>query len=254
MIIDCISDLHGHYPKLDGGDLLIVAGNLTARDNLKELDEFNEWIREQYYKKKVLIAGNHDNLIARGVYDPYNPTDCSVFVDPSVDYLFDSGTEFEYEIYCNMCGTPTREYPNRKCSQTVMCSGEKNKLRIWGSPWTKTFPGINPKCCAFTVHTDEELKEKWDLIPHDTDILITHCPPWGVFDEIPGKNIGIFIETGSISLRNKCMSMTNLKLHVFGNIHEHGGKVLDTTRTKWVNASHVDERYRSVNKPIRIIL
>ncbi len=31
MIIDCISDLHGYYPKLEGGDLLIVAGDLTAR-------------------------------------------------------------------------------------------------------------------------------------------------------------------------------------------------------------------------------
>lgn len=30
MIIDFISDTHGHYPELEGGDLLIVAGNPTA--------------------------------------------------------------------------------------------------------------------------------------------------------------------------------------------------------------------------------
>lgn len=36
MIIDCISDLHGYYPELGGGDLLIVAGDLTARDTPEE--------------------------------------------------------------------------------------------------------------------------------------------------------------------------------------------------------------------------
>ena len=40
MIIDCIADLHGHYPKLEGGDLLIVAGDLTAEHKYEELDYF----------------------------------------------------------------------------------------------------------------------------------------------------------------------------------------------------------------------
>jgi len=30
MIIDCISDLHGYYPELEGGDLLIIAGDLIG--------------------------------------------------------------------------------------------------------------------------------------------------------------------------------------------------------------------------------
>jgi len=32
MEITCVSDLHGYYPELPGGDLLIVAGDLIARD------------------------------------------------------------------------------------------------------------------------------------------------------------------------------------------------------------------------------
>jgi Icc-related predicted phosphoesterase len=42
MIIDCISDLHGAQPKLEGGDLLIVAGDLTARDTEQQATKGHE--------------------------------------------------------------------------------------------------------------------------------------------------------------------------------------------------------------------
>jgi len=35
MIIDCISDLHGYTPSLSGGDVIIVAGDLTAKDTFE---------------------------------------------------------------------------------------------------------------------------------------------------------------------------------------------------------------------------
>ncbi|HLT42767.1 MAG TPA: hypothetical protein VKZ95_08695 [Sphingobacteriaceae bacterium] len=57
MKITCIADLHGFKPKLNGGDLLIVAGDLTARDRKKEYDQFFEWLDNQNYRKKIWIAG-----------------------------------------------------------------------------------------------------------------------------------------------------------------------------------------------------
>ncbi len=47
MVIDCIADLHGYYPNLDGGDLLIVAGDLTANDKSHQYIEFYKWIQKQ---------------------------------------------------------------------------------------------------------------------------------------------------------------------------------------------------------------
>lgn len=224
MIVDCISDLHGHYPKLEGGDLLIVAGDLTARDTQAELDIFDEWLANQSYKKKIFIAGNHDNILVGEKSQKYNLR-IGKKVFERCEYLCDSGTEFE-------------------------------GLNIFGSPWTAQFPGINPHCCAFTVrhfdHTDELLAEYWSQIPEDTDILITHCPEYGMLDEVAGGY------TGSISLGERTAHLPNIKLHVVGHIHEGYGRLslegIHGNYYEYVNASHVNEHYQPVNKPVRVIL
>ena len=224
MEITCTSDLHGHYPKLEGGDLLIVAGDCLANDTLQARIDFFVWLQRQKYKERIYIAGNHDNI-----FEKRSPTDA-----PEGIYLCDSGTEFE-------------------------------GIRIWGSPWTLRFEGMNPNCMAFTCETEEELAEKWALIPHDTDILVTHSPPkYGLDKTIWQDNVG------SASLTDWVMDHQP-KLHVFGHIHESYGKITDATvrelsmelfgnasnrlsNTTIVNASHVNERYEPVNKPIRIEL
>jgi Icc-related predicted phosphoesterase len=207
MKITAISDLHGFQPELPGGDLLIIAGDLTARDTRYEYDKFSEWLSAQKYEKKVFIAGNHDKLLQ----NDYNP----MIFSQCCKYLKDSSTEFE-------------------------------GLKIWGSPWTKTFIGMNPKCKAFTVDTDEELAEKWELIPKDIDILITHCPPKGFLDFAHGQHLG------SKSLFDKVakIKFPNLKLHVFGHIHEWGGNITNIHNNKTIfnNASLVNETYDPINR------
>ena len=231
MIIDCIADLHGHYPKLEGGDLLIVAGDLTAKDTHEEHLEIGTWMKKQAYKKKVVIAGNHDNYMYENI--PYKMT--LQIPGMGCEYLCDSGTEFE-------------------------------GLKIWGSPWTKTFPGMNPHCKAFTCDTEEELAEKWALIPEDTDILITHGPPYGIMDAVHREVFcgGRGGWVGSESLLGKVFRIRP-KLHVFGHIHEGYGRYNHTPRegssenlgitpVTFVNCSHVNERYKPVNKPVRVVL
>ena len=77
-----ISDLHRYYPKLEGGDLLIIGGDLTARDTYEEYVKFDEWILNQNFLHKIVIAGNHDNLLETKEYKISNAI-----------YLLDSSIE-----------------------------------------------------------------------------------------------------------------------------------------------------------------
>lgn len=216
MIIDCISDLHGFFPTLKGGDLLIVAGDLTAQDTEAEYFRFFDWVHEQDYTKKIIIGGNHDNELEKQNYKGPTGSAKAYF-----EYLCDSGTEFE-------------------------------GLKVWGSPWTKTFPNMNPHCKAFTFDNEKELEDKFSLIPDDTNILITHSPPYEMLDELPDYD---FMSVGSKSLAKRIIKLKKLQLHVFGHIHEGYGEFNDNpSPVHFVNASHVNEFYRPVNEPIRVVL
>lgn len=213
MIIDCISDLHGHYPDLEGGDLLIVAGDLTARDTQDQHMQFMSWIAQQKYRKKIWISGNHDNYLVGTKFIPIK--------ELGMECLCDSGTEFE-------------------------------GLKIWGSPWTLKFDGMNPKCMAFTCDTEEEIASKFSLIPKDTDILITHSPPFGILDMTKTRH-----QVGSTSLMAEHLTLRiNPRLWVFGHVHESFGTdgPYKWNRTKYINASYVNEYYHPVNAPVRVIL
>lgn len=210
MIVDCVSDLHGYYPNLEGGDLLIVAGDVTNGDP-EDLVSFSEWIVQQKYKKIVVVAGNHDR--------PFIWKDNISFSKPHIEYLCDSSTQF-------------------------------GGYKIWGAPWTQWFLGVNPHCTAFMV-SEEELAKKWQGIPQDVDILVTHQPPYGILDKnIYGKWCGCHHLLEAID-------QTMPKLHVFGHIHEDHGKLFYKhmgPNTWCVNASYVNAHYRPVNDPIRVIL
>jgi Icc-related predicted phosphoesterase len=232
MIIDCISDLHGHYPKLDGGDLLILAGDLTARDSEKDWLDFENWIYQQDYNEKIMIAGNHDNFLSS--MDEHRMW--KFWEKVGVTYLCDSGTELK--LYDELPKEPDDRIYKR------------HDLKIWGSPWSLWFHGINPKCKAFTG-SENDLAKKWKRIPTDTDILISHGPPYGMQDmTVRGERVG------SKSLQMELWNRLHPKLLVFGHIHECYGKALPglIDGCEVINCSYVNKHYQPVNKPIRVIL
>jgi len=123
-----------------------------------------------------------------------------------------------------------------------------NGLKFWGSPWQHHY-----KEWAFHL-AGESIKQKWSLIPDDTDVLVTHTPmferlDWSLYqwDQWEANT-----HVGCHSLRERADQL-NLKLHVAGHIHEARGQLLEKG-TLFVNASICDRTYKPDNleKPIVI--
>lgn len=116
-------------------------------------------------------------------------------------------------------------------------------LRIWGSPWQPWFHDW-----AFNLPRGQALKDKWDLIPGGTDILITHGPPHGIGDRTQSGE-----RAGCEDLAEAVATRIRPKLHVFGHIHEGYGM---STRgpTTYVNASICTLAYQPVQPPIVVEL
>ena len=112
-------------------------------------------------------------------------------------------------------------------------------IKFWGSPFSTVFGRW-----AFMNHLPE-LKEIWNTIPSDTDIVITHSPPFGILDQcINGVSVGC------PALRDKLKSIKP-KYHICGHIHEAHG-IYQDEYTTYINASVLNEYYKMVNDPVVI--
>jgi Icc-related predicted phosphoesterase len=119
-------------------------------------------------------------------------------------------------------------------------SVEIDGIKIYGSPWQPWFNDW-----AFNLQRGKPLQEKWESIPEDTDILITHGPPFGRGDKtFAGEDVGC----EDLLARIKVVQP---KLHLFGHIHEGQG-ITHEGPTMCVNASFVDAQFYFACDPFEV--
>lgn len=202
MKIVCISDTHGKvYPKLPEGDMLIHAGDISIWGDDDTIQMFINWFASQPHKYKVFIAGNHDSGLEKKGIKAYNLPD-------DVHYLENSSIEL-------------------------------GGLKIWGSPYTRTFGSW-----SFMLAEEDLAIHYASNLPHDADIVITHGPAVACLDQAHVEHEHL----GDASLAYYLASRTP-KLHVCGHIH--GGYGLKQRGpVTHVNAAQLDEAYQPTNKPI----
>lgn len=206
--ITCISDTHQNHKvgaDLPGGTFLVHTGDVcTSGYYITEVKVFLDWFSKLPYKYKIFIAGNHDRVFQ----DSPLLIKQLLFDYPEIIYLQDSSVTIE-------------------------------GIKFYGSPWQPEFFDW-----AYNLPRGELLKRKWELIPEDVQVLLTHGPPIGKLDFV----INAGLEKGCYDLKCRIESLKQLKLHVFGHIHQGYG-IKEESGVTYINASCLDEDYMYTNKP-----
>ena len=105
-------------------------------------------------------------------------------------------------------------------------------LKFWGAPF------------FISDELRGNFKEIAELIPPDTDVLVTHRPPFGILDRAGNINFGcpeLLAAVMKISLR----------YHLFGHVHDAYGMKKEVGIT-FVNGALLDGNYSLVNEPVVI--
>ena len=110
-------------------------------------------------------------------------------------------------------------------------------LKIWGSPVTPLFGE------AFGVASERDRAKVYSRIPGDTDVLVTHGPPYGILDQQPGSEY----HEGCRQLLDAVRRVKPM-LHVFGHVHAGYG-TYGNSETLFVNAALPDEGFGLSNRP-----
>jgi Icc-related predicted phosphoesterase len=209
--ICCISDTHNKHNQITipPCDILIHAGDATSVGLESEVRRFAKWFHEQPARYKIFVPGNHE--------------------DGFENALPLSKTWFQEE-----------------CPDGILLIHEPiwiEGINIFGSPYTPFFHNW-----AFNVLESKRLRQLWEQIPKNTNILITHGPPYGIGDyTIHGQK-----RAGCLEMPDIINKLPDLKLHVFGHIHEGYGKYEDEGRHISVNASICTLQYQATNSPIEV--
>jgi len=120
---------------------------------------------------------------------------------------------------------------------------EIEKIKFWGSPVTPRFGRW-----FFMAERGADINEYWKMIPKDTDILITHGPPYNILDAVAFSYGNHHV--GCSELLN-IIKKIKPKFHIFGHIHSSSG-IYKEDNTTFVNASILDEDYQVAYEPITI--
>ena len=219
----CLSDTHNKHLQikdLPKGDVLLHAGDFTYGGEPEHVEAFTDWLGTLDYKYKIVIAGNHE-----------------ITFDLKKEELlkrkfFGDDADFNFEDIKSKLGN---------CIYLEDSAVVIEGIKIYGTPHQPWFHNW-----AFNRHSKSR-KHLFAKIPSDTDILLTHGPPYDILDFVES---GVNANVGCPVLSNEVLNRIKPKYHVFGHIHEANG-VEQYDGITFINAAICNVGYKPEN-PINV--
>jgi predicted phosphohydrolase len=191
--IVCISDTHNHQPALPAGDILLHAGDLTVSGSVEEVQAQTTWLNSLPHTYKVAIAGNHDVCLSSS----------------SIRKLIDWGDVLYLQ------------------NTSTILKVRGRRVKIYGAPQTLKYGNWAFQYLPF------EAEATWrNIIPLDTDILLTHGPALGHVD---GESLAV----GCAELLRE-VRRVRPRAHVCGHVHRARG-------VEWADWGRVASVYDMMN-------
>jgi Icc-related predicted phosphoesterase len=192
------SDSHNNHNDVEipDGDVLIFCGDATEYGSDEEILEFDHFLGKLPHRHKLVTLGNHE----RAAIMRNTPQQIQEKYFKNATYVQDE--------------------------QIII-----NGIKIYLSPWANNMSKladvmIKATRGVFYAKNDLEMRAAWNNIPDDVNILVTHCPPYGILDD----------EMGCKELLARIPSLPHLKVHLFGHVHSGHG-VYQHDGVTFVNAT-----------------
>ena len=234
MKVAVISDLHGFLPiypckyweGIEECELLLICGDilpLNIQSNMQKsrdwlIVDFKPWVASLPVEQVYFIAGNHDFWFERN--------------DKEAHMIFSKQDKVTYL---------KNEYADYISTQ------DAKVYRIFGTPYCHQFGNW-----AF-MRDEEILAKKFNQIPGNVDILLSHDAPYGTSDICFEGFSASKGHIGCPELRDAIIA-SKPKYNFHGHLHSsnHGEEILG--ETKVYNTSILNEQYDLVYKPLIIRL
>lgn len=180
-----MSDTHSNFYDVPDADILIHSGDFTnhgIHHGMEEVNSFVAYFKALPHKYKVLVPGNHElGLDKLAVEDLRRMLGCTP--GSNMFLLVDEAVTIE-------------------------------GIKFYGSHWTQC-------AMAWPGTTTARRAERWQHIPKDTDILVTHMPPYQIFD-LAWQPDGKFYHWGCQALLERVAQIAPA-MHCFGHVHDEVG-------------------------------
>jgi Icc-related predicted phosphoesterase len=202
MKLVCMSDLHCKTDMfIPSGDVLVVAGDITGQGEMVTFKRIIDSLAQTSHPHKILVAGNHD-------------------------FCFENENRFYTRDYMAEAGITYLEHSFVTIEDKV----------FFGSPYVP----IMGWAFGYDRYSNAG-RRRWECLPDNIDVLITHGPPSGIRD--------FYTRSYGCPHLYQAVQRIKPKFHIFGHIHDGYG-ITETEHTTFVNCSLMNEEYELTNKPI----